>query len=168
MSAIGGDGYRRLPAEGVDCYRNTCRMSTTALASCSETTHDDLASASRPCIAAAPTRTPSYGRCRLAWWITACPVPAGVRIRMPDYPSGEAFSLKSLHRADQVFDALVRYHYGQCDYLIQALQPALGPVGLELLKQRMIALSAEPIRKPRTNERQFIGWSSDAPSMLTK
>jgi hypothetical protein len=62
--------------------------------------------------------------------------------------------------ADKAFDALTRKGYGQFDDLIQALQPALGPVGLDHLKQRMIALSAQPVRKPAAKERQIIGWSS--------
>ena len=61
--------------------------------------------------------------------------------------------------ADKAFDALIRNGYGQFDDLVQRLQPALGPVGLEHLKQRMIALSAQPVRKP-ANKRQVIGWSS--------
>jgi hypothetical protein len=60
---------------------------------------------------------------------------------------------------DQVFSSLIRNDYGQFDSLIQALQPALGPVGLEHLKQRMIALSAEPVRRPPAKERQVIGWA---------
>jgi hypothetical protein len=62
--------------------------------------------------------------------------------------------------ADQAFNALVRNGYGQFDDLIQALVPALGPMGLEHLKQRMIELSAQPVRKPAAKERQVIGWSS--------
>jgi hypothetical protein len=62
--------------------------------------------------------------------------------------------------ADRVFEALIRNDHGQFDYLIQALAPALGPVGLEHLKQRMIALSAQPVRKPAAKERKVIGWSS--------
>jgi hypothetical protein len=63
--------------------------------------------------------------------------------------------------ADKAFDALTRNGYGQFDGLIQALQPALGPMGLEHLKQRMIALSAQPVRKPAAaKDRQVIGWSS--------
>ncbi len=65
--------------------------------------------------------------------------------------------------ADQVFRALLRNDYGQVDGLIQVLQPALGPVGLEHLKQRMTALSAEPVRKPAAKERQVIGWASTGP-----
>jgi hypothetical protein len=61
---------------------------------------------------------------------------------------------------DQVFSSLRQNDYGQFDGLIQALQPALGPVGLEHLKQRMIALSAEPVRNPPTKERQVVGWAS--------
>ena len=33
-------------------------------------------------------------------------------------------------------------------------------MGLEHLKQRMIELSAQPVRKPAAKERQVIGWSS--------
>jgi Family of unknown function (DUF6880) len=62
--------------------------------------------------------------------------------------------------ADKAFDALTRNGYGQFDYLIRALAPALGPMGLEHLKQRMIALSSQPVRKPTAKERQVIGWSS--------
>ena len=61
---------------------------------------------------------------------------------------------------DQVFNALTRNDYGQFDHLIQALKPALGQVGLEHLKQRMIALSAESVRRPAMKERQVIGWGS--------
>jgi hypothetical protein len=65
--------------------------------------------------------------------------------------------------ADQVFGALVQNDYGQYDDLIQVLRPALGPVGLEHLKQRMVALSAGPVRKPAAQERQVIGWASRGP-----
>jgi hypothetical protein len=65
--------------------------------------------------------------------------------------------------ADQVFRSLIQNDCGQFDDLIQTLQSALGPTGLEHLKQRMIALSGEPVRKPAANERQVIGWGSDGP-----
>jgi hypothetical protein len=61
--------------------------------------------------------------------------------------------------ADKAFDALIRNGYGQFDDLIQT-RPALGPMGLEHLKQRMVALSAHPVRKPAAKDRQAIGWSS--------
>ena len=61
---------------------------------------------------------------------------------------------------DQVFNALTRNDVGQFDGLIQALKPVLGHAGLEHLKQRMIALSAEPVRRPAAKERQIIGWGS--------
>src|SRR5258708_32684552 len=61
---------------------------------------------------------------------------------------------------DQVFNALTRNDFGQFDGLIQALKPALGHAGLEHLKQRMVALSAEPVRRPAAKERQGIGWGS--------
>ena len=62
--------------------------------------------------------------------------------------------------ADRAFDALVRNGYGQFDNVIQALQPALGPRGLEHLKQRMVALSSQPVEQPAAKERQVVGWSS--------
>jgi hypothetical protein len=65
--------------------------------------------------------------------------------------------------ADQVFRALLQNDYGQFDGLIQVLQPALGPEGLEHLKQRVIAQSAEPTRRPAAKERQVIGWGSGGP-----
>lgn len=61
---------------------------------------------------------------------------------------------------DQVFNASTRNDHGQFDHLIQALTPALGPVGLEHLKQRVIALSAEPIRRPPQKERRVVAWGS--------
>ena len=65
--------------------------------------------------------------------------------------------------ADQVFRALGRNDYGQYDGLIHGLQAALGPAGLEHLKQRMLVLSAEPVEKPAAKERQVIGWASSGP-----
>jgi hypothetical protein len=64
---------------------------------------------------------------------------------------------------DQVFNALIRNDYGQFDHLIQALKPALGPPGLEHLKQRMIALSSEPVQKPAEKERRVVAWGSSGP-----
>ncbi|MGO9768660.1 MAG: DUF6880 family protein [Roseiarcus sp.] len=65
--------------------------------------------------------------------------------------------------ADHAFQALIENNYGQFDYLISALRPALGEDGLEHLKQRMIALSREPVKKLPEKERRKIGWSSAGP-----
>jgi hypothetical protein len=62
--------------------------------------------------------------------------------------------------ADHAFQALIKNDYGQFDSLIEVLTPALGQEGLEHLKQRMIALSGEPVRRPTDKERQIIGWGS--------
>ncbi len=62
--------------------------------------------------------------------------------------------------ADHAFQALVKNDYGQFDGLIEVLTPALGQEGLENLKQRVIALSNEPVRRPADKERQVIGWGS--------
>ena len=50
--------------------------------------------------------------------------------------------------ADEVARVLPDNHYGQYDELIGVLVPALGPDGLEHLKQRMIALASEPVAVP--------------------
>lgn len=65
--------------------------------------------------------------------------------------------------ADQVFEALTRNDYGQYDDLIGALTPALGQQGLERLKQRMIALSNEPVQRPPQKQRRAIGYGSGGP-----
>jgi len=65
--------------------------------------------------------------------------------------------------ADHAFHALIKNDYAQFDGLIAALTPALGQEGLEHLKQRMIALSEEPVRRPADKERQVIGWGSSGP-----
>ncbi len=62
--------------------------------------------------------------------------------------------------ADRVFDSLSKNSYGQYDYLIETLAPALGKKGLEHLKSCMIGLSNTPIEKPPKNERKVIGWGS--------
>lgn len=65
--------------------------------------------------------------------------------------------------ADRAFQALTQNDYGQYDELITELTPALGQDGLEHLKQRMIALSNEPVVKPAEKDRQKIGWGSGGP-----
>lgn len=62
--------------------------------------------------------------------------------------------------ADRVFDALVVNDYGQYDGLIGIAAPALGPSGLEHLKQRMIDLSNQPVKRPADKDRRAIGWGS--------
>ena len=65
--------------------------------------------------------------------------------------------------ADRAFQDLIRNDYGQFDGLIVALTPALGQEGLEHLKQRMIALSKEPVQRPADKERKVIGVGSSGP-----
>jgi hypothetical protein len=62
--------------------------------------------------------------------------------------------------ADRVFEALVANHYGQYDELIRVLAPALGQLGLERLKHRMIDLSKPTVTKPAEKDRVTVGWSS--------
>lgn len=62
--------------------------------------------------------------------------------------------------ADRVFDALVVNDYGQYDGLIGIAAPALGPSGLEHLKQRMIDLSNQPVKRPADKDRRAVGWGS--------
>lgn len=65
--------------------------------------------------------------------------------------------------AEQTFRALTENDYGQYDYLIEALTPALGPTGLDHLKQLFIGLSKDPLPTPRGEEREVIGWGSGGP-----
>ena len=65
--------------------------------------------------------------------------------------------------AEDAFQALRQNDYGQYDPLLGVLAPALGQEGLEHLKQRMIALSKEPVPKPDDPERREIGYGSDGP-----
>jgi hypothetical protein len=65
--------------------------------------------------------------------------------------------------ADRAFEALIANHYGQFDGLIRVLAPSLGQLGLEHLKQRMIDLSNQPVKKPAEKDRVTIGWGSGGP-----
>jgi hypothetical protein len=65
--------------------------------------------------------------------------------------------------ADQAFNALIENDYGQYDYLIRSLSPALGSTGLNHLKQRFVSLSKEPLPKVSHEEREVIGYGSDGP-----
>ena len=65
--------------------------------------------------------------------------------------------------ADQAFEALIANDYGQFDELIAVLAPALGPTGLEHLKQRMVDLSNRPVKEPAEKDRVEISWSSAGP-----
>lgn len=75
----------------------------------------------------------------------------------------KAAKVQPIKLADNVFDAWNVNDYGQYDDLITDLAPALGQTGLEHLKQRMIALLNEQIRKPSEEERQIIGWGLNGP-----
>jgi len=65
--------------------------------------------------------------------------------------------------AEQAFRALTENEYGQYDDLIEALTPALGPTGLDHLKQLFIGLSKDSLPKPLGEEREVIGWDSGGP-----
>ncbi len=63
--------------------------------------------------------------------------------------------------ADRVFDALTANDYGQYDDLITILGASLKAVGLNHLKQRIIALSKTPVERP--DKRKVIGWGTGGP-----
>jgi hypothetical protein len=65
--------------------------------------------------------------------------------------------------AEQTYRALIENEYGQYDGLIEVLAPALGPIGLDHLKQLILKLSQEPVPKPRAEDRKVIGWGSGGP-----
>jgi hypothetical protein len=63
--------------------------------------------------------------------------------------------------AAPAFNALNENDYGQYDELIGVLSPALGPAGLEQLKERFLELSRAAPERPNDNNRKVIGWSTD-------
>jgi hypothetical protein len=65
--------------------------------------------------------------------------------------------------AEQAYRALIENEYGQYDGLIKVLAPALGPTGLDHLKQLILKLSQEPRLKPRAEDRQVVGWGMGGP-----
>lgn len=65
--------------------------------------------------------------------------------------------------ADRVFDARLDNGYGQYDYLISTLAPALGAAGLERLKARFVELSQMPVETPPQAERKVRGWGIRGP-----
>jgi hypothetical protein len=60
--------------------------------------------------------------------------------------------------AERAFSALNENDYGQYDDLIGTLSPALGPTGLEQLKERFLELSKAPLEKLKDKDRRVIGW----------
>ncbi len=65
--------------------------------------------------------------------------------------------------AERAFNALSENDYGQYDDLIGALSPALGPTGLERLKELFLELSETQPGKPRDKDRKVIGWGTGGP-----
>jgi hypothetical protein len=53
--------------------------------------------------------------------------------------------------------------YGQYDELIRILSPALGPAGLEQLKERFLEFSKASPGKPKDKDRKVLGWGSGGP-----
>jgi hypothetical protein len=62
--------------------------------------------------------------------------------------------------AERAFNALNENDYGQYDGLIGVLSPALGPTGLEQLKERFLELAKAPIERPKDKDRKVIGWGT--------
>src|SRR5262249_21683606 len=56
------------------------------------------------------------------------------------------------------YGALNENDYGQYDDLIRTLSRALGPTGLDQLKERFRELSEAPLEKPKDKDRRVIGW----------
>jgi hypothetical protein len=65
--------------------------------------------------------------------------------------------------AERAFKALNENEYGQYDELIGVLSPALGPPGLERLKERFFELSKAPSERPKDRDRKVIGWGTGGP-----
>ncbi|WP_166144043.1 DUF6880 family protein [Methylosinus sp. RM1] len=69
----------------------------------------------------------------------------------------------AMELADRTYQALLANDYGQYDHLIATLSGSLGSAGLAHLKQRLISLSNEPIKRIEDHERRKIGWSASGP-----
>ena len=67
------------------------------------------------------------------------------------------------HLADQTFHALTLDGFGLLDGLVVALARVLGPAGLEHLKQRVLALSKQPVPRPPEKDRKVVGYASRGP-----
>ena len=65
--------------------------------------------------------------------------------------------------AEQAFNMLLDNDYGQYDELIRVLSPALGPTGLDQLKQRFVDLSKAPREKPKDKDPRVVGWGGGGP-----
>ena len=65
--------------------------------------------------------------------------------------------------AERAFNALSENDYGQYDELIRVLSPALGPAGLEQLKERFLELSKASPGKPKDKDRKVLGWGAGGP-----
>jgi hypothetical protein len=65
--------------------------------------------------------------------------------------------------AGRVLNALNENDYGQYDELISVLSPALGPAGLEQLKQRFVNLVKAPPKRPADRDGKLIGWGTAGP-----
>lgn len=64
--------------------------------------------------------------------------------------------------SERAFEAIKANDYGQYDYLIAIMAPALGEEGLAHLKKSLKALSGEAVPTLPQGERKIIGWGSDA------
>jgi len=68
---------------------------------------------------------------------------------------------KDKRLAEQVFAAIQRNDYGECDPLVPALASALGKDGLARLKALLVGWAKEPVEDPA--DRVAIGWSANGP-----
>lgn len=65
--------------------------------------------------------------------------------------------------ANAVFDIVVHADYGHCTDLITGLAPALGPSGLDHLRQRAEDLAAQPVPDVPKEERLVVAWGPTGP-----
>ena len=99
-----------------------------------------------------------------------CDDSSGAVIGIFDYAANDLGEIAKTARpdpkrlADDAFRALTDNGYGQYDALIEVLTPALGQAGLEHLKQRMITLSKESVRKPSNGERCAVAHGAESPN----
>lgn len=75
----------------------------------------------------------------------------------------EAARIDSGTLVDLTFEAVCDNGYGQWDRLIKIMAPAIGPAGLDKLRERVTAWQSEPVSTPGSSDRIVAGLSLRGP-----
>ncbi|WP_375383372.1 DUF6880 family protein [uncultured Sphingomonas sp.] len=119
---------------------------------------------------------------QLVWRLVSCADSVFARSgdgsgRLADIFRGATRELGALAQAGRIdpdtlveltFEAVCDNGYGQWDGLIEILAPALGPRGLDMLRDRTTAWQSEPLATPAPSERVVVGWGLKGPMYADK